>query len=174
MVCSVTTQPHSTQKPPKIDLLLLERKTLFVEGCTENTKASFALQRSRRFSHRDLILLWPTFMCLLRLKMGLRLRCAVQKNQGCSGPEQTRLSLPGATPEDIVSALRRSLGPPKQGIASCTSHTWACVSPCRGCCALSTTELKSAGLLKICRLQSLTESILLSSLQPTLLYWHIT
>ncbi|NXW04367.1 FA7 factor, partial [Fregetta grallaria] len=43
-VCSATTQPHGTQKTPKVDHLLLERKTVLGEGCTENTKASSALQ----------------------------------------------------------------------------------------------------------------------------------
>lgn len=54
---SVTAQPRGTQKPPEVDHLLLERKTLLGEGCTENTKASSALQLSRRFCPQDLILL---------------------------------------------------------------------------------------------------------------------
>lgn len=140
---------------------------LLGEGCTENIKASSALHVSHRFSPGDLILLLPIFTCLRTLKADLRLSCAFWKKQGCSGPKKTKHSLLGGIAEDIMSAPRRSSGPPKQGIARCTSHVYACVSPCCGCCAIGTAELKSAGLLKTWRLQSLTESLLFSSLQPT-------
>jgi len=68
-VCSYSHMAH--KKTPTTDPLLLERRTPLGEGCTENTKASSALQLSHRFSPHDLILLLQIFTCLLSLNSDL-------------------------------------------------------------------------------------------------------